>query len=522
VAGPSSGVRPLKFLFLLALTAVGAACATPERHVVLITWDGMRPDFISPTDTPNLWRLRERGVFFAHHHPVYLSATEVNGTAMATGAYPEHSTVIANTDYRPLIDPVNSIGIEVPRNVRKGDAVSNGHYLARPTVAELLHAHGMTTAIAGSKQVALLHDRAEREDDGAPIVFEGDTLPPSLKAQLVARDGAFPKIPADENKRDRDAWTTRVLIHDLWRDGVPAYSLLWLGEPDASQHATGPGSPQSLAGIKSDDDHLGEVVAELERRGLLDQTDILVVSDHGFSTISRKVDVAEQLRSRGIKAVRKTSGQLQPGEVMSVSNGGSTLFYVADHDPALTHKLVETLQGEDWASVLFTRDGLPGTFRLEEARIASPLAPDVVLSLRWSPDLSPNGTPGLQTSDLSPTTKKMGNHASLSPYDMHNTLVVAGPDFRKGVVDTLPSANTDVAPTILWCLALKEETKHMDGRPLAEALTIEAPALRSYEIKRLTAEAPTPAGTWKQYLQVSEVNGVRYLDQGEGGVVTPK
>ena len=39
---------------------------------------------------------------------------------------------------------------------------------------------------------------------------------------------------------------------------------------------------------------------------------------------------------------------------------------------------------------------------------------------------------------------------------MHNTLVAAGPDFRAGVRDPLPSANTDLAPTILWILGFQD------------------------------------------------------------------
>jgi hypothetical protein len=57
---------------------------------------------------------------------------------------------------------------------------------------------------------------------------------------------------------------------------------------------------------------------------------------------------------------------------------------------------------------------------------------------------------------MAPTAKKVGNHASLSPYDMHNTLVAAGPDLRRGVLDTLPSGNTDLAPTVLWILGLRD------------------------------------------------------------------
>jgi len=66
-------------------------------------------------------------------------------------------------------------------------------------------------------------------------------------------------------------------------------------------------------------------------------------------------------------------------------------------------------------------------------------------------------------------------------FDLHNTLVAAGPDFRKGVVDPLPSGNTDIAPTVLWILGIQPAAP-MDGRVLTEALAIpgpKTPAIRS-------------------------------------------
>ena len=85
-------MKSLRFLVLVvfcgsflarAETAPGKA-----RHVVVVVWDGMRPDFVSENHTPTLWKLAREGVTFRNHHAAYLSATLVNGTAIATGCYP--------------------------------------------------------------------------------------------------------------------------------------------------------------------------------------------------------------------------------------------------------------------------------------------------------------------------------------------------------------------------------------------------------------------------------------------------
>src|SRR5258708_21433431 len=86
----------------------------PSRHVLLVVWDGMRPDFVSQENTPALWKLAHEGGIFRNHHAVYPSATNVNGTALVTGVYPGHSGLIANHDYRPEIDSKHSIDVEIP------------------------------------------------------------------------------------------------------------------------------------------------------------------------------------------------------------------------------------------------------------------------------------------------------------------------------------------------------------------------------------------------------------------------
>src|SRR5437867_3775185 len=109
-------------LFPAATRAKGKA-----EHIVVVVWDGMRPDFITPLYTPRLYRLATEGTFFKNHHPVYVSSTEVNGTALATGVYPNHSGVMANNDYRPSISLLASVGTESLDAVRRVDMLTDGH-----------------------------------------------------------------------------------------------------------------------------------------------------------------------------------------------------------------------------------------------------------------------------------------------------------------------------------------------------------------------------------------------------------
>src|SRR5437867_11825299 len=98
-----------------------SAVETPKdsRHIVLIVWDGMRPDFVSEEFTPALWKLAQEGVVFRNHHAVYPSSTNVNGTALATGVYPNHSGLVANHEYRPEIDRKKSSDAQIPAVVQQ-------------------------------------------------------------------------------------------------------------------------------------------------------------------------------------------------------------------------------------------------------------------------------------------------------------------------------------------------------------------------------------------------------------------
>jgi arylsulfatase A-like enzyme len=246
---------------------------------------------------------------------------------------------------------------------------------------------------------------------------------------------------------------------------------------------------------------------------------MMIVSDHGFSTIDRNADVALDLSKAGLTVCRAFAGAPAAGTVLVIGNGGSANLYVTGHDGAVIKRAVDCLQAQDYTGVLFTREGIEGTFPLSLAKIDTPDAPDIVISFRWSDGRNANGTPGLLVSETGGRRGPgEGDHASLSRFDLHNTLVAAGPDFRKGVVDPLPSGNTDIAPTVLWILGIQPAAP-MDGRILTEALAIPGPKLQPFEVNRHEVTRDLGAGIWHQHLTISEVNGVTYFDEGNGGIV---
>src|SRR4051812_34847609 len=172
-----------QFIFTIACFAADRA-----EHVVLVVWDGMRPDFVSAQYTPQLYELAQHGTFFNNHHPVYISSTEVNGTALATGVYPNKSGIIANSEYRPDVGWLGPNGTEGIEMVRRGDLATGGHYLRVPTMCEIVQAAGFPTAVAGTKPVAILQDRSQRKSTGAGkdsiVLYNGTIMPSSLKGEI--------------------------------------------------------------------------------------------------------------------------------------------------------------------------------------------------------------------------------------------------------------------------------------------------------------------------------------------------
>jgi len=102
-----------------------------------------------------------------------------------------------------------------------------------------------------------------------------------------------------------------------------------------------------------------------------------------------------------------------------------------------------------------------------------------------------------------------GNHGSMSPWTVKNTMLAWGPDFKHGARVRAPSSNADVTPTILHLIG-HPKAGNLDGRVLAEAL---ASGPDEEQIATETRTLRVASGGYRAALQVTEAAGRRYLDK---------
>jgi arylsulfatase A-like enzyme len=518
---------PLRFAAaLLAAAFVFPAWAdAPARAslFVVLVLDGLRPDSINATDMPNLHRLRGEGVTFLNSHSVFPTVTRVNGTAIGTGDYPARNGIMGNRIYVPEVDPVSAFSNDDAAKL----LVMGDHIVTAPSLAEILQRAGerFVEVSSGSAGGALLVAPRSPEGMGLSLSAGFQSLPQSGKLkdaidEVARRFGPAPhKGGAMEGHEESVTWAMRVFDDYVLAELKPRVALSWMTEPDHSQHAYGPGSPQALTAIRNDDAEIGKLLAKLQSLGLAERTDILVVSDHGFSHTVGEVNVARAFKDAGFKLSE------DGGDVVIASSGQAIGVHVKGRDAPTIASIAKFLQSQPWCGLVFTAHGdgkpfegrAPGTFSLEYAHLGGhERSPDIVFTFPWTSERNRFGVRGGDWSlvgkgGTGPVTTDRANHGGIGPWTVTNTMLAWGPDFKRGVVVRTPAANVDVAPTILHLLGMRPAAAAMDGRALVEAMA-GGPDEEQVPIETRTLRVSN--GSYRAVLQVTEVEGRRYIDKG--------
>ena len=510
---------------LAGLVGLDAARAQSAAALNLVfVMDGLRPDSITPADTPNLHRLRSEGVWFENGHSVFPTVTRVNSPSLVTGTYPARHGIMGNSIYVPAVDPLRAFTNDDYRRLLKLDEATSGRMVTAPGMAELLAAGGrkmVAVSSGGTGSALLLSPKAPRGvgiviadfEPGAQVAFPAGEGAPVLKAV-----GPAPKKGGTKDRHDASVdWSMQVLRDYVLPELRPVVVFTWLTEPDHVQHAFGVGAPESVASIRNNDRQLGLVLEKLEALRIRDKTNIVVVSDHGFAHTAYQVNVAQALSEASLAAAGTD-------EVVIASSGQAVALHVKNRDAARIRAVSEFLQRQPWCGAIFTaakRGGaahegtVTGTFALEYAHLGGhERSPDIVFSFRWSSESNRNGAPGssytLSSTRTGPVDGTSAGHGGASPWTVRNTMLAWGPDFKRGATVRTPTSNVDVAPTLMHLLGQNSAAAGMDGRVMLEAL---AAGPDPEQVAAATQALRVQNGGYRAVLQATEVAGKRYIDK---------
>lgn len=484
-----------------AVAFASVADAADKARALVIVLDGLRPDYVTPDLMPNVHALGQRGVVCADHHAVFPTVTRVNASTFSTGCYPARHGILGNTIYAPEVNKEKGISTGNAENLMKLDAATNGRLLTVPTLGEILDTAGLKifAASSGSSGSAfLLNPRVK----GGGIVNSELVLPESARKHVDELLG-----PVPEESTPNTAGNRRI-VDGLLRIGCEELDadmmFLWITDPDHTAHAKGVGTPDTASALKHVDEEVGRVLEFLKSKQLDGSVNVIITSDHGFSTQGGEANLTQLLVQNGLKK------SLASTDVI-VSDGA---IYVANHDADAIATIVGMLQSTPWIGPIFTsaakpgdvQGRVPGTFSFDAIHWNHERAGDILVDVTWTNEANTEGWKGKTA------LQGTAGHGTSSPYDIHNTLIAAGPAFKKGVVNKAPTGNVDIAPTVLHILGVKGGPP-MDGRVLNEIL-VDGPAPASVAVKRsIETTAHVVSGVaYTAELHRSTVDGHTYLD----------
>ncbi len=472
------------------------------RNILIVAFDGLQPAQVTPDLMPNLAEFVAEGVAFDNHHPVYPSVTRINAASMVTGLHPGAHGIAANMLVMRDYDPHTAFSALEPTLAKVARKTS---VLLKPTLADILSRHGLEYVAVGSGTSgnSYLHNPNAERVGGATIHPEF-CLPYALHDDIVGRFGEWP--PEGETNADKLARAVDIATEYVLAERKPIVTFVWFSEPDKSQHAHGVCTEVSTRALKEADEQFGRLLSWLADAGT--DTDIIVISDHGYSTISEVIDVEGLLRAAGFPL-----GD-EPGGITVAANGGSVLFYAHDRDSATVDRLAAFLMQQRWSGALVASDAvghIEGTLPASLVGAEGSRAPDLAMSFRWDSRVSPSGYAGYAFSTGG--APELGQHGSMSRHEMRNSLFARGSSFKSGVRIASPTGSADLAPTVLHMLGIGGG-EAMHGRVLREALADGSPVEWQTETHR--AERKVESGTYRQHIAVSRAGGTTYVDEGNG------
>lgn len=199
--------------------------------------------------------------------------------------------------------------------------------------------------------------------------------------------------------------------------------------------------------------------------------------------------------------------------------GGSDAIYIPSGDRGLVRQTLDTLAQLDYIAAIFVDDKFcptpadcPAALPMSSVGLvghSSVPRPAIVVAFKDFYQTRGDLQSAVQVADTT-LQEGQGNHGGFGREQTLNNMAAMGPDFKSGFVDTAPTGNIDVAPTLAHILGVAMPSSgKLTGRVLSEALAGEAPAVAP--ARQAMQSQPGPGGV-KTLLEYQQFGGVTYLD----------
>lgn len=368
-------------LFLLMLVSIGFAQSKP--YVIVVSFDAFRWDYLNRGLTPNLENIRKNGVSALSLRPSYPSKTFPNHLSIITGMYPAHHGIIANS----MFDPYKKTSYKMSDS----NSVRDAKWYQGEAFWETAERQGIISASyfwPGSE--VLLSYRH-------PTYFEAYE---HKKPYTDRVDGVIKWLQLPSEKR-------------------PHFYTLYMHETDDAGHEYGPDSPEINEAIKKLDGIAGYLLNKLEEIKMKDSVNIIFLSDHGMTSVSKE-------RSVNIE-------QIAVSPKCRFSDAGPIMFVTPEKENLKS--VYEKLKANESHYKVYYRDEIPEYYHFNDNPLISPIV--VMADMGWS----------VVTSKRSEWESK-GNHGyDNMQLDMHGIFLATGPDF-KSHFQTGTVWNIDIYPLL--------------------------------------------------------------------------
>ncbi len=328
----SRHARRLALALLVVALALGLApfrgisSAPPQaKRAIVISLDGLDARYLEKRDEyglkiPTLRRLMGEGVW-GRVVGVYPSVTYPSHTTIVTGAHPARHAIQGNELF------------ERPDQPQTG----SWNWFARDIRAETLWneagRRGLKTALiswpvgagAGDYNFPEIWKPGGTREETREVI-RTNARPAGLVEELERRD---PSLYRGVNKDEGDDMRTRFAEYVV-AEKKPGVLLVHLFDLDHFEHEFGPFTPEAFAMLEKVDGYVGRILAAAERAGTLPETVVFIVSDHGFSAVSKQILPGVILARAGLLKLSEDKRTVAEWRAAAYINGGSCAIVLRD------------------------------------------------------------------------------------------------------------------------------------------------------------------------------------------------